>query len=213
MKHSPKKNPFHPFQHELDTFSTCFQHLFTAFRYSLFFFVFSRKSLCHRKGLGLRSTNQIQREFSSNVAIPTQNTILASSHPRQKTNLLKRDLPSLCAAEKGVPVTSRRRHRGILQTESKGNFCLMTLYSHKRPAVTSRRLLTPKNFFKNPRFFKPRSNPLHRCGAAFVGQLVLMRHLRPPHNLPITQHQHPIGITGNARIVRHHQNRFLALAG
>jgi hypothetical protein len=45
MNHSPKKNPFHAFQHEFNTFSTCLQQLFAAFRYSLFFFVFSRKSL------------------------------------------------------------------------------------------------------------------------------------------------------------------------
>jgi hypothetical protein len=45
-------------------------------------------------------TNQIQREFSSNVAIPTQNTVLASSPPRQKTNLLKLGVLSLCAVKR-----------------------------------------------------------------------------------------------------------------
>jgi hypothetical protein len=39
------------------------------------------------------STNRIQREFHSNVAIATFEFFLASSHPRQKTNLLKRFIP------------------------------------------------------------------------------------------------------------------------
>jgi hypothetical protein len=50
------------------------------------------------------------------------------------------------------------RRRPILQTKFKGNFCLMTLYSHKRRAVTSRRLLTPKISPKNSHFFQTFSN-------------------------------------------------------
>jgi hypothetical protein len=43
----------------------------------------------------------------------------------------------------------------ILQTESKGNFCLMTLYSHKN-------FLTPKIFPKNSHFFQTFSNSAGR---------------------------------------------------
>jgi hypothetical protein len=73
------RNPFHLFQQELDTFSTCFQQLFAFLDKSLVFFVFASK--------------------------------------------IHQLLITRCA------VTLRRRP--IFQTESKGNFCLMTLYSHK----------------------------------------------------------------------------------
>jgi hypothetical protein len=50
------------------------------------------------EGLGVRATNRIQREFSCNVAIATSGDFLASSHHRQKTNLLKQFvLPPLLA--------------------------------------------------------------------------------------------------------------------
>jgi hypothetical protein len=44
--------------------------------------------------------NRIQREFLFNDAIQSQNTFPASSHPRQKTNLLKLGVLSLRAADR-----------------------------------------------------------------------------------------------------------------
>jgi hypothetical protein len=43
MNHSSKQNPFHPFQHELDTFSTGFQQIFAFFSKFLVFFVLASK--------------------------------------------------------------------------------------------------------------------------------------------------------------------------
>jgi hypothetical protein len=92
-------NPFCLFRHELDTFSTRFQHLFADFRLFLLFFVFTLKI-----GFSLRvaETNRIQREFLFNDAIQSQNLVPASSHPRQKTNLFKLGLLSLRAADKSL---------------------------------------------------------------------------------------------------------------
>jgi hypothetical protein len=72
---------------------------------------------CHfaPKGVGVRSTNRIQREFDSNGGIAPFDHLLASSHPRQRTNLFKQfvllplpakrgGLLSLRAAEKGLGV-------------------------------------------------------------------------------------------------------------
>jgi hypothetical protein len=123
------KNPFHAFQHELDTFSTGFQQLFAFFDKSLVFFVFAskiRQLLITRRAVTLRRRqetcckssplyselanvmerravtsrrrprfpNQIQREFLFNDAIASHGAVLASSHPRQKTNLFK---PCFCS--------------------------------------------------------------------------------------------------------------------
>jgi hypothetical protein len=62
MKHTPKKNPFHPFQHELDTFSTCLQQFFAFFNKSLVFFVFASK-ICQ---LLITSEAPKQTEFKGN---------------------------------------------------------------------------------------------------------------------------------------------------
>jgi hypothetical protein len=54
-------------------------------------------------------TNRFQREFSSKVAIATQEFFLASSHPRQKTNLFKPRRAVTSRRRKRRAVTSRLR--------------------------------------------------------------------------------------------------------
>jgi hypothetical protein len=64
------------------------------------------------KKYSYRRTNRNQREFYSNGAIPPFAVLLASNHPRQKTNLFKPFvlLPSLAKRGRRA-VTSRRRQR------------------------------------------------------------------------------------------------------
>jgi hypothetical protein len=97
-----------------------------------------------------KKSNQIQRKFDSNVAIATFETVLASSHPRQKTNLFKPSLvvklPPCEAGRAGVGITLPK------QTESKGNFCLITVYNHKT-------LFQPQNFRAKKQTFSNDSFP------------------------------------------------------
>jgi hypothetical protein len=65
------KNPFHTFQHELDTFSTDFQQIFAFFNKFLVFFVFASKirqllitsEACCHFAPPTHFPNRIQREF------------------------------------------------------------------------------------------------------------------------------------------------------
>jgi hypothetical protein len=96
------KNPFHPFRHELDTFSTDFQQLFAYFNKFLVFFVFASKI---RQLL-------ITSEACCHFAPPRATCV---------TCAVKREAClSLRAAETRRALTSRRRP--IFLTESKGNF-------------------------------------------------------------------------------------------
>jgi hypothetical protein len=120
MKHTPKKNPFHAFQHELDTFSTCLQQIFAFFNISLVFFVFTSKirhllimseACCHfepptQRPASLARSRQTESKgnfesmtlYSHKEACchfaPPKSLVPASSHPRQKTNLLQ---PCFCS--------------------------------------------------------------------------------------------------------------------
>jgi hypothetical protein len=90
-------NLFCSFGHGFDRDSSCFQQLFVPFNLFSLFFVFSLK--CSLRAAD-HFTNRIQREFLFNDAIQSQDFVPASSHPRQKTNLLKLGVLSLCAAER-----------------------------------------------------------------------------------------------------------------
>jgi hypothetical protein len=80
-------------------------------------------------------TNRIQREFDSNVAIRTFEIFLASKPPRQKTNFPKHFLLFLSVLCVFVVKLFLLQIAEVLkrypQTESKGNFCLITVYNHK----------------------------------------------------------------------------------
>jgi hypothetical protein len=129
------------------------------------------KACCHfappiKAGRGF--TNRIQREFDSNVRIATFEYLPASKHPRQKTNFLKhssaplflclKPLPLLLAEMLRRAITSRcrplfsppceagRARVGIRQTESKGNFCLITVYNHKNIFRTQNQKGTEQTF-------------------------------------------------------------------
>jgi hypothetical protein len=108
-----------------------------------------------------------QTNFDSNVAIRTFEILPASKPAPQKTNFLKQRRA----------VTSRRRHRGVLslraadsgktafakmlmaevltcslQTESKGNFCLIIIYAHKnfpQPQNIHAKKQTFPNFYRH----------------------------------------------------------------
>jgi hypothetical protein len=160
---------------QFNTASTRFQQIFATFCIFitktcilLFFQILASKLNQLLITTETLSTNRFQREFHSNVAIATQEFFLASSHPRQKTNLPKPlasmfpspnggGVLSLRAAEKGLGVRFRAADSSAspclcssdlsgfrlaemlfaemltryTQTESKGNFCLITVYSHK----------------------------------------------------------------------------------
>jgi hypothetical protein len=123
-----------------NSFSIPFHRFIAEICISLFFFASNSKFAQLLIAIYDAYPNRIQREFVSNGAIATFGTFLASSPLRQKTNLYKQR----CA------VTSRHRHKtpctvgtasmpsagdgGYFapptQTESKGNFCLITVYSH-----------------------------------------------------------------------------------
>jgi hypothetical protein len=112
------KNPFHAFQHELDTFSTGFQQRFAFFDKLLVFFVFAskiRQLLITRRAVTLRrrqetccKSSPLYREACCHFAPPTATCLTWA--------VKKEACLSLCAIE-----------QSILQTKSKGNFCLMTL--------------------------------------------------------------------------------------
>jgi hypothetical protein len=135
---------------------------------SLFFRISASKSrllLIMNNASDSKKSNQIQREFDSNVAIATFETVLASSHPPQKTNLRKlfcSASPFLCSSALSSLSFSVRSHRRLMlsaemlncyhQTESKGNFCLITVYSHKT-------LSQPQNFRAEKQTFSNDSFP------------------------------------------------------
>jgi hypothetical protein len=101
------KNPFNAFGHGFNMFSTCLQHLFAFYSRSLLIFVSASKLQQLLIGMNaqiFKNSNRIQREFSFNDAIASQNLFPASSHPRQKTNLLKLGVLSLRAADKRLGV-------------------------------------------------------------------------------------------------------------
>jgi hypothetical protein len=107
MNHTSQK----PHLTHFDTFSTRFRHVFNSFSpfsTNLWFSSFSPQKIANylsrvRRAVTSRRRpcfpNQIQREFLFNDAIPTHSAFPASSHPRQKTNLLKLGLLSLRAAD------------------------------------------------------------------------------------------------------------------
>jgi hypothetical protein len=88
------------------SYSTDFRDFMAKTCILLFFSVLASKLRSLLITAYVANTNQIQREFHSNVAIATQEFSPASKQSHKKTNLFK-------------------------QTESKGNFCLITVYSHK----------------------------------------------------------------------------------
>jgi hypothetical protein len=116
--------------------STTFHHFIAKTCIFLFFFV-SNSKLAQLLIIDYAvKTNQIQREFHSNVAIRTFGLFPASSHLRQTTNFpkLSSASPLLCFSALGFAFSEMllaEMLRRYLQTESKGNFCLITEYSHK----------------------------------------------------------------------------------
>jgi hypothetical protein len=128
------------------TLLTHFQQIFAAFCVFmteicilLFFFVSNSKLVKLLITPNPTSTNRIQRNFDSNVAIWTFETSPASKHPRQKTNLLKPSSASLflCFSVLSfylllfAEMLMAEVLRCFPQTESKENFCLITVYTHK----------------------------------------------------------------------------------
>jgi hypothetical protein len=129
------------------TFPIPFQQIFAAFCvliadswFFLFFFVANSKLaqlLITNETTKTENPNRIQREFDSNVAIRTFEFSSASKSPAPKTNLFKPlfsaslrlcvRLLSFAFADLLMAELLRR----YVQTESKGNFCLMMLYNHK----------------------------------------------------------------------------------
>jgi hypothetical protein len=144
------------------SFPTHFQQIFAAFRVfiaeacchfapPICIFLFSRVLASKFQQLLITEyateTNEIQREFYSNVRIATFETFPASKQSHKNTNLFKLLVETNLAFSLSWrrAVTSRRRWRFIAfadkliaetlkcypQTESKGNFCLITVYTHK----------------------------------------------------------------------------------
>jgi hypothetical protein len=164
-----------------DTFLTHFQQMFAAFCVLmteacchfappmcilLFFLNLASKLQQLLITANATNTNQIQREFHSNVRIATFETDLASSHPPQKTNLFKltcvtcatRALsPFLNALGKGLGDGGFILLRRYTQTKSKGNFCLITVYTHKN-ILQPQNTRAKKQTFSNA--FLPSVSPL-----------------------------------------------------
>jgi hypothetical protein len=102
-------------------FLTHFQQIFAPFCaliaeicISLFFLVHASKFAPLLITAYAAETNRIQREFLFNVARATRDEILASRHPRQKTNLSKRGVLSLRAFSSPLQVSLRTEWRGGL---------------------------------------------------------------------------------------------------
>jgi hypothetical protein len=130
MNTIPSKNSSISFGMDLSTF----RYFMTKICIFLFFRILNSKS--HQLLITTESkfTNRIQREFDSNVRIATFQISPASSHPHQTTNLLKRSSPSqlLCFSDLSSCFwLFAEMLRAYSLTESKGNFCLITVYSHK----------------------------------------------------------------------------------
>jgi hypothetical protein len=106
------------FRHAFNTFSDIFGVIEQIFAILRLFSFFPSKLL-------VADTNRIQREFLSNGGIAPFHTFLASSHPRQNTNLFKPSAPFPCeAGRRAVP--SRRRKEGW------GEGCLLSSLPPKR---------------------------------------------------------------------------------
>jgi hypothetical protein len=119
----------------LDTDSTDFRSFLANHWLFLFFTVSASKLRSLLITTEMLSTNQIHREFDSNVAIRTFEILPASKFVSQKTNFLKPiSLPLRSGGRVGDGGCSH-----LPQTESKGNFCLITVYSHKN-------FLQPQNY-------------------------------------------------------------------
>jgi hypothetical protein len=128
-----------------DTFSTNFQQIFAAccvLLTKICILLFFRKSASKSLQLLITTihhfTNQFQREFDSNVAIRTQELFSYSRLFAKLTNLFKPFLCVLCASVVNLllPFAFAEMLRAemltcSIQTEFKGNFCLMMLYNHK----------------------------------------------------------------------------------
>jgi hypothetical protein len=113
--------------------STAFCHFIAKIWFLLFFFASASKLRQLLIMTTSQFSNQFQREFDSNVAIRTFEFSSASSLPCQTTNLLKRR-PAVTSRRRPLffpPCEAGRVRVGIRQTESKGNFCLITVYNHK----------------------------------------------------------------------------------
>jgi hypothetical protein len=125
------------FRHAFNTFSDDFGvfgrgvlSLRAADFVFLWLFSFYAQTACHFAPPREPShTNQIQREFSSKVAIATQDRISNSSHPRQKTNLLKQFVLLLLQTNGG----------GVPSLRAADKRRAVNLAADKRRAVTSRR--------------------------------------------------------------------------
>jgi hypothetical protein len=136
-----------------------FQRFMADLWFSLFFHVSASNiniKLIVTKVKIFGNPNQFQREFDSNVCIATFETVLASSTPSQKTNFFKQSLFCSLPLRSGGGVLSLRAAEkragdgGCFhsQTESKGNFCLITVYSHKT-FPQPQALLAKKQTFSN----------------------------------------------------------------
>jgi hypothetical protein len=101
------------------------QRFMTEICISLFYFVSASKS----RSLLIANYSPILTKFKGNLIQMSLYGHLTTSHPHQKTNLFKR-----CAE----------------QTESKENFCLITVYSHKtffQPQAIRAKKQTFSNYF------------------------------------------------------------------
>jgi hypothetical protein len=142
MNYTSLKNPFHPFHHELDTFSPHFQHLFADFRLFLLFFVFSLKGL-----LPLRAAN-------TSFLLP----LLANQG----------DVPSLCDIKRervGLwgychfappiqrPASLARSRRGVLSLRAADTNLIQREFS-SNDAIASQKFSHAQNFSQKSLFFQ-----------------------------------------------------------
>jgi hypothetical protein len=108
------------FGHVLDTFSTCLQQLFAAFRYSLFFFVFELRAC-------LSLARSRQTESKGNFCLMTlysHKTFFQPQAIRAKKQTFSNATCVTCAVKRRTAVTSRRRQRPASLARSRGGLLL-----------------------------------------------------------------------------------------
>jgi hypothetical protein len=86
-----------------NNYSTDFCSFIAKIWFLLFFLVLNSKFTSLLIAVNVANTNQIQREFHSNVRIATFETSLASKQPRQKTNFLKQNPLFLAVGTASMP--------------------------------------------------------------------------------------------------------------
>jgi hypothetical protein len=146
MNYKSLKNPFHPFHHELDSFSTHFQHLFADFRLFLLFFVFSLKGL-----LSLRAATS----FLLPVLATQGNVLSLCDIKRERVGLW-----GYCHFAPPIQrraVTSRSK-RGVLSLRAADTNLIQREFS-SNVAIASQKFSHAQNFSQKSLFFQTAIQP------------------------------------------------------